>query len=34
MFENIEKLIRECHQLTMEEERYGDKLLIGMDYPM
>lgn len=32
MFNNIEKLIRGCYKLEIEEERYGNGLLLGLDY--
>ncbi len=32
MFDNIEKAIRGCYKIIIEEERYGSGLLIGMDY--
>lgn len=32
MFENIEKAIRKCYSLVIEEERYGSGLLIGMNF--
>lgn len=32
MFQNIEILIRKCYTLVIQEERYGDGILIGLDY--
>lgn len=32
MFENIEKIIRSCGVLCIEEERYGSRLLAGFDF--
>ena len=32
MFENSEKVIRECGILYIEEERYGSMLLAGFDF--
>ncbi len=32
MFQNIETVIRDYYTITIEEERYGSALLIGMDY--
>lgn len=34
VFENIEKAIRDCYRIVIEEERYGSGLLIGLDYQM
>ncbi|MBA4688591.1 MAG: hypothetical protein H2184_15675 [Candidatus Galacturonibacter soehngenii] len=32
MYHNIEKLVRSCYTLVIQEERYGDGILIGLDY--
>lgn len=32
VFENIEKVLRSCYSIVIEEERYGGGFLIGMDY--
>lgn len=31
MFESIDKLIKDCYSLTVEEVRYGEGILLGLD---
>jgi hypothetical protein len=32
VFNNIEVLVRKCFKLLVEEERYGNGILLGLDY--